>query len=80
MSNGVSILNIGDIVATIIMLGFLVIPILLVIFFYKAYTKNRKRAEEQLNVEKQQTIILQKQVEALNERVMKIEHLLKEED
>lgn len=80
MSNGVSVLNIGDIVATIIMLGFFAIPIILVIFFYKATKKNRKRAEEQLNVEKQQTIFLQKQVEALNERVKKIENTLNEEN
>ena len=80
MSNGATIVNIGDIVATIIMLGFIAIPIILVIFFYKAYKKNIKRSEERLNIEKQQTFNLQKQVDELNDRVGKIESLLKEVD
>jgi len=80
MSHGVSGVNIGDLVATIVMLGFMVIPIILVVLFYKAYKKNVKRAEERLKVEKQQTFNLQKQVDELNERVGKIESLLKEVD
>ena len=78
MSNDVSSINFGDIVATIITLGFMAIPIILVIYFYKAHKKNVKRAEERLDVEKQQTFNLQKQVDELNERVAKIESLLKE--
>lgn len=80
MSHGVSGVNIGDLVATIVMLGFMVIPIILVVLFYRAYKKNVKRAEERLKVEKQQTFYLQKQVDELNERVGKIESLLKEVD
>lgn len=80
MSNGATGVNIGDIVATVIMLGFMAIPIILVVLFYKAYKKKVKRAEERLNVEKQQTFNLQKQVDELNERVEKIESLLKEVD
>lgn len=80
MSHGVSGVNIGDLVATIVMLGFMVIPIILVVLFYRAYKKNVKRAEERLKVEKQQTFNLQKQVDELNERVGKIESLLKEVD
>jgi uncharacterized protein YoxC len=64
----------------IIALGFMAIPIILVIFFYKAYKKNIKRSEERLNIEKQQTFNLQKQVDELNDRVGKIESLLKEVD
>ncbi|OCS84919.1 hypothetical protein [Caryophanon tenue] len=80
MSNGATSVNIGDVVATIVMLGFMVIPIILVVLFYRAYKKNVKRAEERLKVEKQQTFNLQKQVDELNERVRKIEKLLKEVD
>lgn len=80
MSNGVSGLNLGDIVATIVTLGFIIVPIILIVIFYRAYKKNVKRAEERLNVEKQQTFNLQKQVNELNERVGKIESILKEVD
>ena len=80
MSHGVSGVNIGDLVATIVMLGFMVIPIILVVLVYRAYKKNVNRAEERLKVEKQQTFNLQKQVDELNERVGKIESLLKEVD
>ncbi len=80
MSHGATGVNAGDTVATIIMLGFMVVPIFLVVLFYRAYKKNVKRAEERLNVEKQQTFNLQKQVDELNERVGKIESLLKEVD
>ncbi|EON70788.1 hypothetical protein [Lysinibacillus sphaericus] len=80
MFNGVSGVNFGDIIATIIILGLIAIPFILVIFIYKAYKKNMKRAEERLNVEKQQAFVLQKRVDELNERVIKIENLLKEID
>ncbi len=62
------------------MLVSIAIPLILVVLFYKVYKKNVMRAEEQLNLEKQQTFILQKQVDELNERVIKIENLLKEVD
>ena len=64
----------------IIALGFMAIPIILVVLFYNAYKKNVTSAEERLNIEKQQTFILQKQVDELNERLIKIENLLKEVD
>ncbi|MGE7024345.1 ArsR/SmtB family transcription factor [Solibacillus cecembensis] len=80
MSNGATGVNIGDIVSTIIILGFMVIPIILIVLFYKAYKKNGERAEERLSIEKQQTLNLQKQVDELNKRVGKIESLLKEVD
>lgn len=41
---------------------------------------NVKCAEERLDIEKQQTFNLQKQVDELNDRVRKIEKLLKEVD
>ncbi len=80
MSNGATGVNIGDIVSTIIILGFMVIPIILIVLFYKAYKKNGERAEERLSIEKQQTLNLQKQVDELNKRVGKIESFLKEVD
>lgn len=79
-TGGTTTINVGDIVATIVMLGFMVIPIILAVLFYKAYKSNLRRAEERLNLEKEQTFNLQKQVDDLNERVGKIERLLKEVD
>ena len=73
MSNVASSVNMGDIVATLFTLGFMVIPIILLVLIYRAYKKNVKRAEERLDIEKQQTFNLQKQVEELNDRVRKIE-------
>lgn len=80
MSNGATGLNIGDIIATIFTLGFIIIPIIVVVLFYRAYKKNTKRSEERLNIEKQQTFNLQKQVNELNDRVGNIEKILKEVD
>ncbi|MEK4387949.1 hypothetical protein MKZ25_19650 [Solibacillus sp. FSL W7-1464] len=80
MSNGATSVNIGDVVATIVMFGFIAVVIIFIVSIYKAYKKNVKRAEERLNVEKQQTFNLQKQVDELNDRVRKIEKLLKEVD
>lgn len=79
MSN--SSFNVGDIVVTGIMLGTTVIvPIIFIALFYTLYKKNGKRAEERLEIEKQQTFQLQKQVDELQTRVEKIELLLKEVD
>lgn len=78
MSNGATSVNVGDLVTTIVMLGFLAVVIILIVSIYKTYKKNVKRAEERLNVEKQQTFNLQKQVDELNDRLGKIEKLLKE--
>ncbi len=78
MSN--NFFNLGDFFATIVVLGFILSPIILVIFIYKAYKRNEKRAEERLNIEKQQTYTLQQQVHSLNERLIIIEKMLKEVD
>lgn len=78
MSN--NFFNLGDFFATIVVLGFILSPIILVIVIYKAYKRNEKRAEERLNIEKQQTYTLQQQVHSLNERLIVIEKMLKEVD
>ncbi|GEK34150.1 hypothetical protein [Kurthia sibirica] len=80
MSNGTTSINIGDIVATIVMLGFIVAVIIFIVSIYKTYKKNVRHVEERLHVEKQQTFNLQKQVDELNDRIGKIEKLLKEVD
>ena len=80
MSNGASSVNVGDVVVTIVTFGFIAFIIIFLVLIYRAYKKNVKRAEENLSVEKQQTFNLQKQVDDLNERVGKIENLLKEVD
>lgn len=77
MSNTAMEMNFGDMLATFLVLGFSLIPIILVVFFYKVYKKNVKLTEERLKNEKQQMLTLQKQVEELNERVSKLESLLK---
>ena len=61
-------------------LGYLAVPTIIVVLIFIAYKKNATRAEERLSIEKQQTFHLQKQVNELNERVVKIETLLKEVD
>ena len=70
--------NIGDVIATIIMLGIFVAIFLFIVFIYKAYKKSVVRAEERLNIEKQQAFDLQLRYNELNERVTKMEKLLKE--
>lgn len=70
----------GGIITLIIYVIMLFLPIILVILFYAAYRKSVKNTEERLNIEKQQTFNLQKQVDNLNERLSKIENLLKEVD
>ena len=64
----------------LIMLGSVALPIIIVIFFYKIYKKSVTRAEERLKLDKQQTFQLQNQLNELNDRVIKIEKLLKEVD
>lgn len=75
-----AIFNLGDFFATFVMLGFILIPIILVIVIYKAYKRNEKRAEQHLMIEKQQTFTIQQQVDSLNERLIVIEKMLKEVD
>ena len=75
-----SLMTMSSLITIIMMLGSIVIPVAIVVFIYKAYKKNVKRQEEHLSIEKQQTFNLQKQVNELNERVMKLETLLKEVD
>ena len=78
MTNGETVVNIGDVFATIVLLGVAIIPIILIFLFYRMYKKNTKRAEERLTLEKQQTLHLQQQVDGLHERIAKLEKLLQE--
>lgn len=64
----------------LVLLAFIAIPIALFILFYKAYKKHVKQTTERLNIEKQQTFHLQHQVTELNDRVQKLENLLREVD
>ncbi|MBD8036928.1 hypothetical protein H9635_09240 [Solibacillus sp. A46] len=74
ISSGATVLNIGDILATLIMLGVMALPFILVIFFYKSYKKNANRAAKRSSAEKQEILNLQKQIDELNERISKIEN------
>lgn len=60
------------------LLLFLAIPIAVIYFLIKYFKRAEKRAEEKLQLEKQTTIQLQKNVDNLNERLIVIEKLLKE--
>lgn len=70
----------GDVIATIFMLVYIIVLVVLIGIVFSVYKKNKGRAEEQSNIAQQQTINLQKQVDDLNERVSKIESLLKKND
>ena len=74
ISSGATALNIGDVLATIIMLGFMALSFILVIFLYKSFKKNANRAEERFSAEKHELLNLQKQIDELNERIGKIEN------
>ena len=69
ISSGATAVNIGDILATLIMLGAMALSFIIVIFLYKSYKKNVNRAEERFSDEKQE-----KQIDELNERLGKIEN------
>lgn len=71
-------LNFGDIVATIILL---VLMAALVFLFFKviqAVKRDAKKAKERLEKEKENTILLQKHLDELNERVKILETKLKD--
>ncbi|HSJ38137.1 MAG TPA: hypothetical protein VK945_07965 [Planococcus sp. (in: firmicutes)] len=70
-------INYGDIVATILLLG---VPAILIFFIYRTFKLDKKRANERLELEKETTVILQKRIDELNDRVVVIEKMLREVD
>ncbi|MEK4130350.1 hypothetical protein NYE67_11750 [Solibacillus sp. FSL W8-0474] len=73
-SSGATVLNIGDILATLLMLGAMALSFIFVTFLYKSFKKNANRAEERFSGEKQEILNLQKQIDELNERLGKVEN------
>ncbi|ANU25527.1 hypothetical protein [Planococcus versutus] len=72
-------LNIGDILSTIFILGFsIIIPVILIFIIYKIVKRSEKRAIERLSLERENTVLLKKQMNDLNERVIIIEKMLRE--
>ncbi|ARJ38904.1 hypothetical protein SporoP8_08490 [Sporosarcina ureae] len=57
---------------------FLIIPVALIYVLFKYFKRAEKRADEKLQLEKQNTINLQKRIDELNERLIAIEKMLKE--
>lgn len=57
---------------------FLIIPIALIYFVGRYFKRMEKRAEEKLQLDKENTTTLQKRVDELNNRLIVIEKLLKE--
>lgn len=80
INNGAVAFNAGDIIATFIILCIFLLVIRIIFSFFKSSKRNEKRADERLNLEKQQTLHLQKQVDDLNNRLIVIEKMLKEVD
>lgn len=68
-------INLGDIVATILLLG---VPAILIFFIYKAFKRDKERANERLGLEKENAVMLQKRIDELNERLVVVEKKLKE--
>lgn len=56
----------------------ILVPLILIYAVYKMLKKREQLAEERLKIEKQQTLNLQKRVDELSNRVIKIESLLRE--
>lgn len=70
MSSGATQVNLGDLFATLIIAGLLVvIPIALAIIFYRIYKKNAKKQ----NTEQQQITALENQVAELQKRIADLE-------
>lgn len=67
-------LYIGDLIATIGAYAVLIIPIIIIFLLYKTF----KRGQTKLEIEKQNSLLLQKRIDELNERVIAIEKILKE--
>ncbi|MFZ0445580.1 MAG: hypothetical protein WAM95_13355 [Bacillus sp. (in: firmicutes)] len=65
-------------ILSFISIVFLIIPIAIIYFSVKYFKRLEKRAEEKLQLEKENTITLQKRVDELNKRLIAIEKLLKE--
>jgi len=71
--------NIGDIISTIFILGFsIIIPAIIIFIIYKVIKRSEKRANERLSLERENTVLLKKQIDDLNERVIVIEKMLRE--
>lgn len=67
------IVNMGDVIATVFVLGFMVIvPAIIIIVI----SKNKKRANETHSAERDNTLLLTKQLDDLNERVNALEKML----
>jgi len=71
--------NIGDIISTIFILGFsIIIPAIIIFIIYKIIKRSEKRANERLSLERENTVLVKKQIDDLNERVIVIEKMLRE--
>lgn len=69
-------LNYGDIIFTIFIVGTVIMLILIFFRVLKTFKRNEKRVNERLELEKETTVILQKRIDNLNDRVVVIEKIL----
>ena len=56
----------------------LVIPVILIYIVFKYFKRAEKRSNEKLELDKQNTLNLQKRIDELDKRVIAIEKILKE--
>ncbi|MBT2570745.1 hypothetical protein [Planococcus sp. ISL-110] len=71
--------NIGDVVATIVILGFaVIIPAIVIFIIYKVVKKSDKKANERLSLECENSEILQNRIDELDDRVVVLEKVLRD--
>lgn len=71
--------NIGDIIATLFIVGFsIIIPAIIIFIIYKIIKQSEKRANERIVLDRENTVLVKKQLDDMNERVVVIEKMLRE--
>lgn len=69
--NEVTSFNIGDIMATLFLVGFsIIIPVIIIFIIYKI--------SKRIALDRENTVLVKKQLDDMNERVMVIEKMLRE--
>lgn len=70
--------NLGDITATIVLLGFSLFIIAVIVFIVRKIKRNEKRADGRLSIELENNLLLQKRIDDLDDRVVALEKMLRE--
>lgn len=70
----------SNFVGFFLVISLYILPFVIIIKIYYAFKKNEKRKDEMLEIEKQNTTLLQKRMDEMNNRLSDIEKNLKEVD